>query len=386
MADLFERDIDILANIESLDNGKIFQHARYDVLGSVSLLRYYAGWCDKVHGNTIPADGPFFTFTRKEPVGIVGQIIPWNFPLAMLAWKWAPAIATGCVSVLKPAEQTPLSALYAAALTVEAGFPAGVINVVPGYGPTAGHAITTHPEIRKVAFTGSLEVGRIIAKTAAESNLKKVSLELGGKSPLVVLDDADIDEAAQIAHDAIFTNQGQVCCAGSRTFVHEKIFDRFVAKATELAKTRKVGNPFDSSVQQGPQIDEEMFNKVLSYIEHGKQQGATIQAGGRRHGTEGYFIEPTVFTNVTDDMKIAREEIFGPVQCIFKFSTLDEAIERANKTSYGLAAGIVTKNLESALVFAHAVEAGSVWINCFNSVRSQTPFGGYKESGHGRER
>lgn len=309
MADLFERHIDTLASLESLDNGKTFIAARHDVLASIAHLRYYGGYADKIHGNTIPADGSFFTYTRKEPVGVVGQIIPWNFPLAMLAWKWAPAIATGCTVVMKPAEQTPLSALYAAALTVEANFPPGVINVVPGYGPTAGHAITTHPDVRKVAFTGSLEVGRLIAKAAAESNLKKVSLELGGKSPLVIMDDVDIDEAARIAHNAIFDNQGQVCCAGSRTFVHEKIHDAFVAKATALARERKVGNPFDPKTHQGPQVDDEMFTKVLSYIEHGKQQGAKLETGGKRYGNEGYFIEPTIFSNVNDDMKIAQEEV-----------------------------------------------------------------------------
>lgn len=309
LADLFEKHIDVLASLETLDNGKSFAKARLDVLGSVNHLRYYAGYADKIHGNTIPADGPFLTYTRKEPVGVVGQIIPWNYPLAMLAWKWAPAVATGCTVVVKPAEQTPLTALYAAALTVEAGFPPGVINVVPGYGPTAGHAITVHPDVRKVAFTGSLEVGRLIAQSAAASNLKKVTLELGGKSPLVIMDDVDLDAAAKIAHDAIFENHGQCCCAGSRTFVHEKIYDAFVAKATALARALKVGNPFDAQVEQGPQVDNEMFTKVLSYIEHGKQQGAKLETGGKRSGTEGFFIEPTVFSAVTDDMKIAQEEV-----------------------------------------------------------------------------
>lgn len=225
LADLIERDIEIIANLESLDNGKSYADSVFDINCSIDTLRYYAGWCDKIHGNTIPSDGPFLTLTRKEPVGVVGQIIPWNYPLLMLSWKWAPAIATGCTSVLKPAEQTPLSALYACALSVEAGFPAGVLNVVPGYGPTAGHAIAAHPEIRKVAFTGSVDVGRLISETAARSNLKKVSLELGGKSPLVILDDANVDEAVEIAHNAIFANHGQNCCAGSRTFVQEKIYD-----------------------------------------------------------------------------------------------------------------------------------------------------------------
>ncbi|XP_055322717.1 aldehyde dehydrogenase X, mitochondrial-like [Sitodiplosis mosellana] len=385
LADLFERDINILANLEALDNGKPFQKAIFDVYGCVATFRYFAGWCDKACGKTVPVDGGNFAYTRKEPVGIVGQIIPWNYPLLMLAWKWAPVLATGCVSVLKPAEQTPLSALHACNLAVEAGIPAGVLNVVNGYGPTAGGAITSHPEITKVAFTGSTEVGRIIAKAAADSNLKKVSLELGGKSPLVVMDDVEISEAAKIAHEACFENHGQCCCAGTRTFVHEKIFDAFVAESTRLARERKVGSPFDASVQQGPQVDDESFTKVLSYIESGKKEGAKLQVGGNRIGNCGYFIEPTVFSDVTDNMFIAKEEIFGPVQSILKFKTLDEAIERANATTYGLAAGILTHNLENALIFSNAVEAGSVWVNCFLAITPQTPFGGYKQSGLGRE-
>jgi len=385
LADLFERDINTLASLESLDNGKVFQKAVFDVYGCISVFRYFAGWCDKHGGKTIPADGGNFVYTRKEPVGVVGQIIPWNYPLLMLAWKWAPAVATGCTVVMKPAEQTPLSALYASALSVEAGFPAGVLNVVPGYGPTAGAAISSHPEIRKVAFTGSTEVGRIIAKAAADSNLKKVSLELGGKSPLVVMDDDDVAEAAKIAHDACFENHGQCCCAGTRTFVHEKIFDEFVAEATRLARERKVGSPFDGTVQQGPQIDNEMFHKVLRYIDAGQKEGAKLEVGGKPIGKDGYFIEPTIFSNVTDNMSIATDEIFGPVQSILKFKTLDEVIERANNTTYGLAAGILTKNIDNALVFSHAVEAGSVWVNCFLAVTVQAPFGGYKQSGLGRE-
>lgn len=385
LADLFERDMYTLANLESLDNGKTFTKAVFDIHGCIAVFRYYAGWCDKHCGKTIPADGTNFTYTRKEPVGIVGQVIPWNYPILMCVWKWAPVLATGCVSVLKPAEQTPLSALYAASLVVEAGVPPGVLNVVPGYGPTAGHAISSHPEITKVAFTGSTEVGRLIAKAAADSNLKKVSLELGGKSPLIVMDDVDVKEAAKIAHDACFENSGQCCCAGTRTFVHEKIFDEFVAEATKLARERKVGNPFDGSVEQGPQIDDEMFQKVLRYIESGKKEGAKLQTGGKRQGNVGYFIEPTVFSNVTDNMTIAKDEIFGPVQSILKFKTLDEVIERANNTTYGLAAGILTKSVDNALVFAHAVEAGSVWVNCFLAVSCQAPFGGYKQSGLGRE-
>lgn len=385
LSDLIERDITILANLETLDNGKPFGDSVFDINCAIDTFRYYAGWCDKIHGNTIPVDGASLTFTRKEPIGVVGQIIPWNYPTLMLAWKWGPAIATGCTSVLKPAEQTPLTALYIAQLSVEAGFPAGVLNVIPGYGPTAGQAISSHPEIRKVAFTGSVEVGRLVAEASAKSNLKKISLELGGKSPLVILNDADVNEAAEIAHNAIFANHGQNCCAGSRTFVQEKIYDAFVARAVELARKRTVGDPFDENTLQGPQVDDEIFQRVLNYIEAGKKEGAKLEVGGKRWGNVGFFIEPTVFSSVTDDMKIAAEEIFGPVQSILKFSTLDEVIERANETSYGLAAGIVTQSLDSALTFAQAVEAGSVWVNCYDAVVPQAPFGGFKQSGHGRE-
>lgn len=385
LADLIERDITVLANLESLDNGKSYDDSVFDINCSVDCLRFYAGWCDKFYGNTIPTDGPFMSFTRKEPIGVVGQIIPWNYPILMLVWKWGPALATGCTIVLKPAEQTPLTALHCAALSKEAGFPNGVINVVTGYGPTAGQAITTHPEIRKVAFTGSLEVGKLVMEAAAKSNLKKVSLELGGKSPLVVCDDADLDEAVKIAHNAIFANHGQNCCAGSRTYVQEGIYDEFVKRAAQMARERKVGNPFAAGTQQGPQIDEESFTKILSYIESANKEGAKLEVGGKRFGSEGYFVEPTVFSNVTDNMKIAREEIFGPVQSIFKFKTMDEVIERANDTNYGLASGIITKSLNNALVFAQAVEAGSVWVNCYDAVISQAPFGGYKQSGNGRE-
>lgn len=384
LADLMERDMHYLASLESLDNGKPYMNAVYDVYGSVNCLRYYAGWTDKICGDTVPSDGPHLTYTRKEPVGVVGQIIPWNYPMLMLAWKWGPALAAGCTIVMKPAEQTPLTALYLCSLVKEAGFPAGVVNMVPGYGPTAGNAIVMHPEIRKVAFTGSVEVGKLIMAGAAV-NLKKVSLELGGKSPLVICDDVDVDEAAQIAYAGVFENMGQCCIAATRTFVQEGIYDAFVTKATELAKARKVGNPFGQGVQHGPQIDDTQFKKILGYIETGKKEGAKLQAGGVRSGSEGYFVEPTVFSNVTDEMTIAKEEIFGPVQSIIKFKTLDEVIERANATSFGLAAGIVTKDLNNALTFSNAVEAGSVWVNTYLAVSNQAPFGGYKQSGIGRE-
>ncbi|XP_015428442.1 PREDICTED: aldehyde dehydrogenase X, mitochondrial [Dufourea novaeangliae] len=385
LADLMERDAEYIATLETMDTGKTFTNTLPEVYYSASAIRYHAGWCDKITGDTIPTDGNYITFTRKEPVGVVGQIIPWNYPFAMLVWKWAPALATGCTIILKPAEQTPLSALYAAALVKEAGFPPGVVNVITGYGPTAGAAISEHPDIRKIAFTGSTDVGHLIMQAAGGTNLKRVSLELGGKSPLVVFDDFDVKEAAEIAHNAVFANHGQNCCAGSRTFVHVKIYDEFVNHAKQLALQRKVGDPFNSETQQGPQIDEEMFNKVLGLIQSGKEQGAVLETGGERMGKVGYFIKPTVFSNVTDNMNIAKEEIFGPVQSILKFETMDEVIERANNTKYGLAAGVLTKDIDKALVFAQAVESGSVWVNCYDAIANQTPFGGFKESGIGRE-
>ncbi|XP_075147682.1 aldehyde dehydrogenase X, mitochondrial [Haematobia irritans] len=384
LCDLMARDKHFLASLETLDNGKPYAEALFDVEISIMTLKYYAGWTDKFFGDTIPAGG-FISMTRKEPIGVVGQIIPWNYPLLMLAWKWGPALAVGCTIIMKPAEQTPLTALHMAALTKEAGFPAGVINVVTGYGPTAGAAISEHPDIQKVAFTGSVEIGRIVMEAAAKTNLKRVSLELGGKSPVVVFDDADVDLAVDITHEALFSNHGQSCCAGSRTYVHEKIYDQFVAKAAAKAKARKVGNPFDESVQQGPQIDDEMLTKVMGFIESGKKEGAKLQCGGKRIGDVGFFIEPTVFSDVTDNMKIAQEEIFGPVQSIFKFSSIEEMIDRANNVKYGLAAGVVTNDINKAMHFANNVDAGSVWINCYDAVLPQTPFGGYKHSGMGRE-
>jgi len=386
LADLILRDKDYIASLETLDNGKTFENAQGDVDGSVGCLKYFAGWADKIHGDTIPVDGNFMTFTRKEPVGVVGQIIPWNYPLMMLAWKWGPALAAGCTIVLKPAEQTPLSALYVASLAKEAGFPKGVVNVVTGFGPTAGAAISTHPDINKVAFTGSTEVGKIVMKAAADSNLKRVSLELGGKSPLVVFEDAlDLEEAADICYNAIFGNHGQNCCAGSRTFVQASIYDKFVALAKAKAEARKVGDPWNSEMEQGPQVDADQFNKILELIESGKKEGAVCEVGGERAHPKGYFVKPTVFSGVTDEMRIAREEIFGPVQSILKFTTTEELIERANATTYGLAAGVLTRDINKALMFAQAVQAGSVWVNCYDAVASQTPFGGFKQSGIGRE-
>ena len=386
LADLVERDREYLAKLETLDNGKPYSDSyNTDLNLVIKCYRYYAGWADKIHGKTIPTDGSVLTFTRLEPVGVVGQIIPWNFPLLMQAWKLAPALCAGNTVILKVAEQTPLTALYVAALSVEAGFPPGVINVVPGYGPTAGAAISSHPDVDKVAFTGSTEVGHLIQQAAGASNLKRVTLELGGKSPNIVLADADLDYAVEKSHFALFFNQGQCCCAGSRCFVEESIYEEFVRRSVERARKRTVGNPLDPKCEQGPQVDREQFDKVLDLIDSGKKEGAKLECGGSRHGDKGFFVQPTVFSDVQDHMRIAQEEIFGPVMQILKFKTIDEVIERSNKTIFGLAASVFTSNLEKALTLAQGIRAGTVWINCYDVLEAQAPFGGFKESGNGRE-
>jgi aldehyde dehydrogenase (NAD+) len=386
LADLVEKYADELAQLEALDNGKPAHIARAaDVNLTMACYRYYAGWADKIQGKTIPVNGRYFCYTKHEPVGVVGQIIPWNFPLLMQAWKLGPALAAGCTVVMKPAEQTPLTALRVGELIMEAGFPEGVVNILPGYGPTAGAAIARHFDVDKVAFTGSTEVGHLIMKAAAETNLKRVTLELGGKSPNIVFADADMDEAIEGSHQALFFNQGQCCCAGSRLFVEEKCYDEFVEKSVARAKKRTVGNPFDKTTEQGPQVDQDQFDKVMSYIDSGKQEKANLATGGKRVGDKGYFIEPTVFTDVRDDMKIAREEIFGPVMTILKFKDMSEVIERANKTMYGLAAAVWTKDITKAHAIADGVRAGTVWVNCFDVFDAAAPFGGFKQSGIGRE-
>jgi acyl-CoA reductase-like NAD-dependent aldehyde dehydrogenase len=384
IADLIERDASTLAGLDSLDNGKPFTDAlNIDVRLAAKCFRYYAGWADKIQGKTIPVDGKFFAYTRHEPVGVVGQIIPWNFPLLMATWKLAPALTSGCVVVLKPAEQTPLSVLHLAALFKEAGFPDGVVNVLPGYGPTAGAAIVRHPDVDKVAFTGSTEVGKIIQREAA-GMVKNVTLELGGKSPLVVCEDADIDQAVDLAHFGLFFNQGQVCCASSRIYVHEKIYDEFVAKTVAKAKKRTLGHGF-SGAEQGPQVDQDQLNKILGLIETGSKEGAKLQCGGHRFGSKGYFVEPTVFSDVTETMTIAREEIFGPVMSVLKYKDYEEVVDRANDNVYGLAAAVVTKDLDRALTISNGLRAGCVWVNCYDILEACTPFGGYKQSGIGRE-
>ncbi|XP_049871420.1 aldehyde dehydrogenase, mitochondrial [Pectinophora gossypiella] len=384
LADLIERDRAYLASLETLDNGKPYLAAYYgDVAGVVKNLRYYAGWADKNHGKTLPIDGKYFAYTRHEPVGVCGQIIPWNFPLLMAAWKLGPALATGCTLVLKPAEQTPLTALYVAQLIKEAGFPAGVVNVLPGFGDT-GAALVDHPDIDKIAFTGSTDVGKLIQRGCAGS-VKRLTLELGGKSPNIVFGDVDLEYAVEQSHMALFYNMGQCCCAGSRTFVEDKIYDKFVEMSAERAKRRVVGNPFDPKTEQGPQIDSEQHTKILGLIESGKQQGARLVAGGGRAGDAGYYVQPTVFTDVKDHMDIAKTEIFGPVQQIIKFSQMDEVVERANNSDYGLAAAIFTKDLDKANYLIQALRAGTVWVNDYNVFGAQVPFGGYKQSGIGRE-
>jgi len=386
LADLIDANKKELAALETLDNGKPMGDALAADLPLTSMCyRYYRGWADKIHGKTIPINGPYFCYTRHEPIGVVGQIIPWNFPLLMQAWKMAPALACGCTLVLKVAEQTPLSALRIGELIQEAGFPPGVVNILPGYGPTAGQALARHMDVDKVAFTGSTEVGHLIMKASAESNLKRVTLELGGKSPNIVLADTDIDAAVEGANFALFFNQGQCCCAGSRCFVEESIHDKFVAKLTERAKSRKVGNPFERGVEQGPQVDKVQYDKVMGYIDAGKSEGADLCCGGGRVGDKGYFIEPTVFDNVKDNMKIAEEEIFGPVLSVLPFKSIDEVVQRANKTAYGLAAAVWTRDIEKAHGIANRVKAGTVWINCYDVFDAAAPFGGFKMSGIGRE-
>ncbi|MBV9302389.1 MAG: aldehyde dehydrogenase family protein [Acidobacteriaceae bacterium] len=386
LADLIEKNADELATLEALDNGKPRHIARTADLPLVAACyRYYAGWADKIQGKTIPIAGDYFCYTRHEPVGVVGQIIPWNFPLLMQAWKLGPALACGNTVVLKVAEQTPLTALRVGELIVEAGFPEGVVNILPGYGPTAGAAIALHMDVDKIAFTGSTEVGHLIMQAAAETNLKRVTLELGGKSPNIVFADSDLEEAVEGSHFALFFNQGQCCCAGSRAFVEDKIYDEFVARSTERAKRRTVGDPFDTKTEQGPQVDNDQFNKVLSYVEAGKREGAKLMCGGERIGDKGYFVAPTVFADVKDNMKIAQEEIFGPVMSIMKFSDMDELVERANNTMYGLAAAVWTRDIGKAHYIANNVRAGTVWINCFDVFDAAAPFGGFKQSGIGRE-
>ncbi|MBX6313069.1 MAG: aldehyde dehydrogenase family protein [Isosphaeraceae bacterium] len=385
LADLIEQNIDELAELETLDNGKPIRESRHgDLPLVIDCFRYYAGWADKIHGQTIPVRGSYFCYTKREPVGVAGQIIPWNFPMLMVAWKWAPALAAGCTVVLKPAEQTPLTALRLGELALEAGFPPGVINIVPGFGETAGDALVKHKGVDKIAFTGESRTGQLIMRNAA-GTLKRVTLELGGKSPNIVFADADLDQAVEGAMLGLYLNQGQCCCAGSRLFVQDQIYDAMVERLAQKSAARKLGDPFDPSTEQGPQVDKAQFDKILSYIEKGKEQGARCVTGGERFGQKGYFIKPTVFADVRDDMAIATDEIFGPVMQVLKFREVEEVIERANTTDYGLAAAVWTRDIQKAHAIADRVRAGTVWINCYDVFDAAAPFGGFKFSGLGRE-
>ena len=359
--------------------------AKVDVQLSSGCLRYYGGWADKIHGKTIDTDPETFNYTRHEPVGVCGQIIPWNFPLLMWSWKIGPAIATGNTVVLKTAEQTPLSALYAATLIEKAGIPAGVVNIISGFGKTAGAAIASHMDIDKVAFTGSTVVGRTILQAAAKSNLKKVTLELGGKSPNIVFNDANIEDAISWVNFGIFFNHGQCCCAGSRIYVQSGVYDKFIEAFKQRTAKNVVGDPFKQDTFQGPQVSKLQFDRIMNYIQSGKEAGAKVETGGDRHGDEGFFIQPTIFSNVSPDMKIMQEEIFGPVCTISKFETEEEVIKSGNETTYGLAAAVHTQNLNTALRVANSLKAGTVWVNNYNMISYQVPFGGFKESGIGRE-
>lgn len=386
LADIMESRYDELCAVEALDNGKTFQWAKNaDVVASIATIRYYAGWADKIHGQTIETDKNKLAYTLHEPFGVVGQIIPWNFPLLMLSWKIAPALATGNTIVMKPSEFTPLTALIAADMIRQAGFPPGVFNLIVGYGNTVGQAISEHTGIEKVAFTGSTLVGRKIMEAAAKSNLKNVTLELGGKSPNIIFNDADLDQAVNWAAHGVFWNHGQACCAGSRIFVQSGIYDEFLAKFTERVKAIKVGDPFGKDTNQGPQVSQIQFDRIMSYIESGKEQGAKVHHGGGRVGDEGYFIEPTIFTETKPDMKIVQEEIFGPVGVVIKFEDEEDVVRQANDTVYGLAAAVFTQDINRALKTAHKLKAGTTWINCVNVLNPNVPFGGFKQSGIGRE-
>lgn len=386
-AELIEEKIDELAGIDAMDAGKLLSFGKMaDIPSCIEFLRFYAGAADKIHGKVLKMSSEHQGYILREPMGVIGHIIPWNFPSQMFFIKVAPSLAAGCTMVVKPAEQTPLSALYYAHLAKLAGIPDGVLNVVTGYGSTAGAAITSHMDVDMVSFTGSTEVGRLVMQAAATSNLKALSLELGGKSPVIVFDDADIEKATDLALLAILFNKGEICMAGSRVLVQEGIYEKFAKRLAEKAKTWTVGDPFDPESRQGPQVDKKQFDKILTYIEHGKREGAKLIAGGNRCcGDKGYYIEPTIFSDVEDDMLIAKDEIFGPVMSLMKFKNVEEAIKRANATRYGLAAGIVTNNIDTVNTVSRSVRAGLVWVNCYYAFDGDCPFGGYKMSGSGRD-
>ena len=387
LADLIEEHAEELAEVETRDNGKpSFESAKVDLPFVVQNYRYYAGWADKLTGETIPVSGPFLNYTLREPLGVVGAIVPWNFPLSLASWKVAPALACGNTVVLKPAEETPLTALLLGELALEAGFPPGALNVIPGHGPVTGAALVGHGDVDKIAFTGSTETGREIMRTAAGS-LKKVSLELGGKSPNVVFADADLEGAVRGATTGIFYGKGEVCAAGSRLFVEDSVREEFVERLVERSRKMRPGDPAHPKTRLGPLVSKRQQERVLQYIESGRSEGARLRAGGEpaRVDGKGFYVEPTIFDKVEEDMKIAREEIFGPVLAVQGFEDVDDAIARANRTVYGLAAGVWTRDVGKAHRFAREVKAGTVWINTYNRYDSASPFGGFKESGFGRD-
>ncbi|MBI4533448.1 MAG: aldehyde dehydrogenase family protein [Candidatus Melainabacteria bacterium] len=389
LADAIEEHAEEFAQLETLDNGKPIRESRHvDVPQTVETFRYYAGWATKLEGETLNVNDNFFNYTLREPVGVVGQIIPWNFPLLMAAWKFGPALATGNTVILKPAEQTPLTALRLGELICEVGFPDGVVNIVTGFGPNAaGEALATHMDVDKIAFTGEDKTGREIVK-ASTVNLKRVSLELGGKAPNIVFADADIDAAIKGAITGIFFNQGQVCCAGSRLFLERPIYDEFLSKLTHQANSLRQGPGLDEKTQIGPQVSKEQLDRILSYIDIAKKEGASLACGGERPAGElsrGYFVKPTIFKGVQNSMRIAQEEVFGPVLAVIPFTSAEDIAEQANKVTYGLSGAVWTKDIKKAHRLAAQIKAGTIWVNCYNVFDPAVPFGGYKMSGYGRE-
>jgi acyl-CoA reductase-like NAD-dependent aldehyde dehydrogenase len=390
IGELIEKNKEELGMLETLNNGKTYRESvRADVPASYDIFYYYAGWTRKIYGETIPVDGNFLNYTLREPVGVVGMVTAWNYPMMLAAWKVAPALATGCSMVIKPSEMTPLTTLKLAEYCLEAGVPEGVVNVVTGYGATAGDALARHMDVDKIAFTGSTRTGRALMKAAGESNLKRLSLELGGKSPNIVFPDADLDRAMKAAFWGIYANKGEVCSAGSRLLIHEKVYDDFVGKLADRARQMRVGNPLDPKTEMGAQISQTQLDRILGYIQSGKEEGARLACGGERDvdgdKAKGYFVKPTVFADVKPQMKIAQEEIFGPVLSAIKFRDAEDAAQIANSTIYGLVSAVWTRDIGLAHRMAREIKSGSVWINAYNCFDSGSPFGGYKQSGFGRE-
>ena len=390
VAELMDQRKEELAALVSLENGKTYREAlRGDVNPGIDAFRYYAGSVRRIYGETIPVDGPFLNYTLREPVGVVGAIVPWNYPVCIATWKIAPALACGCSVILKPSELTPLATLKMAEILFEAGIPEGVLNVVTGYGGTTGEAMGRHMDIDKISFTGSIRTARSLLKASAESNLKRLSLELGGKNPNIIFPDCDFEQAVDAAFWGIYANKGEVCSAGSRLLVHESVHDRFVEKLVNRARTMKTGDPFDPASEMGSQISGQQMDRILSYIRIGSEEGARLACGGSRdtNGAKknGFFVQPTVFTGVSPEMKIAQEEIFGPVLAAIQFKTEEEAAEIANGTIYGLVSAVWTRDIRVAHRMAKRIKAGSVWINTYNGFDSASPFGGYKQSGYGRD-